>query len=71
MGRNEIENKYGDRARNEGGKKKDLNLKRSNCFWRQYWTSKVTKTVLKSEAAWVVISWSSFIGICFTPSLLL
>jgi hypothetical protein len=32
MGGNEIENKYGDRARNEGGKKEELNLKGSNCF---------------------------------------
>jgi len=32
---------------------------------------KGNKTVLKFEAAWFVISWSSFNGICFTPSLLL
>lgn len=43
MGQKEIDNKYGDRARNEGGKKKELKLKRSNCFRRQHRTSKVTK----------------------------
>jgi hypothetical protein len=32
MGRNEIENKYGDRGRNEEGKKKELNQKRSTYF---------------------------------------
>jgi hypothetical protein len=32
MGRKKIDNKYGDRARNEEGKRKELNLKRNNCF---------------------------------------
>jgi hypothetical protein len=43
MGLNEIENTYGDRARNEGGGREKLNLQISNYFLRQQRTSKITK----------------------------